>query len=56
LDERQFVWVQAELPAERLWVTEQLIKSNSAGAIVSWLPHARQEQLRRLASQRWRFL
>jgi len=48
LDERQLVCVQAELPAERLWVTEQLIKSNSAGAIVAWLPKARQEQLRRL--------
>ena len=48
LDERQLVWIQAELPAERLWVTEQLIKSNSAGAIVAWLPQARQEQIRRL--------
>jgi len=48
LDERQLVWIQAEFPAERLWVTEQLIKSNAAGAIVSWLPQARQEQLRRL--------
>jgi len=47
-DERRFVWVQAEGPAERLWVTEQLIKSNSCGAIVSWLPQARQEQIRRL--------
>jgi protein ImuA len=48
LNERQLVWVQAELPAERLWVTEQLIKANAAGTIVSWLPQARQEQLRRL--------
>jgi protein ImuA len=48
MDERQFVWIQADTPAERLWVTEQLIKSNSAGAIVAWLPQARQEQLRRL--------
>ena len=48
MDERQFVWIKAELPAERLWVTEQLIKSNSVGAIVAWLPQARQEQLRRL--------
>lgn len=48
LDERQFVWIQAEAPAERLWVTEQLIKANAAGALVSWLPQARQEQLRRL--------
>jgi protein ImuA len=31
-----------------MWVTEQLIRSNSAGAIVAWLPQARQEQLRRL--------
>lgn len=48
LDERQLVWIQAERPAERLWVTEQLIKSNAAGAIMSWLPQARPEQLRRL--------
>ena len=48
LDDRQLVWIQAEKPAERLWVTEQLIRSNAAGAIVAWLPHARQEQLRRL--------
>ncbi len=47
-DERRFVWVQADGPAERLWVTEQLIKSNACGAIVAWLPQARQEQLRRL--------
>ena len=48
LDERQLVWIKAEAPSERMWVTEQLIKSNSAGAIVAWLPQARQEQLRRL--------
>jgi protein ImuA len=48
LDERHLVWVQADAPAERLWVTEQLIKTNSAGLLVSWLPQARQEQIRRL--------
>lgn len=48
LDERRFVWVQAEAPAERLWVSEQLIKANACGAIVAWLPQARPEQLRRL--------
>ncbi|MEO6031720.1 MAG: translesion DNA synthesis-associated protein ImuA [Burkholderiaceae bacterium] len=48
LDERHFVWIQAEAPAERLWVTEQLIKANAAGLLVSWLPQARQEQIRRL--------
>lgn len=45
---RHFVWIQAETPAERLWVTEQLIKSGAAGAVVAWLPQARQEQIRRL--------
>lgn len=48
LDERRLVWFKADAPAERLWITEQLIKSNSAGLIVSWLPQARQEQIRRL--------
>lgn len=48
LDQRHLVWIQADAPAERLWVTEQLIKSNAAGAIISWLPQARQEQIRRL--------
>lgn len=48
LDERQFVWIQADTPAERLWVTEQLIKARAAGALVAWLPQARQDQLRRL--------
>lgn len=48
LDERQLVWIQAEAPAERLWVTEQVIKANAAGVLVAWLPQARQEQIRRL--------
>jgi protein ImuA len=48
LDERRLIWLRAEAPAERLWVTEQLIKSNSAGLVISWLPQARQEQIRRL--------
>ncbi|HVR51835.1 MAG TPA: translesion DNA synthesis-associated protein ImuA [Pseudorhodoferax sp.] len=48
LSDKQFVWVQADHPAERLWVTEQLIKSKAAGAVIAWLPKARAEQLRRL--------
>lgn len=48
VDERHLVWFKPEAPAERLWITEQLIKSNAAGLIVSWLPQARQEQIRRL--------
>ncbi|MBH1958267.1 MAG: translesion DNA synthesis-associated protein ImuA [Burkholderiales bacterium] len=48
LSERQFVWVQTDAPAERLWTAEQLIKSNAAGAVIVWLPKVRPEQLRRL--------
>lgn len=48
LDDRHLVWIQAETPSERLWVTEQLVKANAAGVLVSWLPQARQEQIRRL--------
>ncbi|SFQ59511.1 protein ImuA [Variovorax sp. OK605] len=48
LDERQLVWINADKPVERLWATEQLIKANAAGMLVSWLPQARQEQIRRL--------
>lgn len=48
LDERRLVWVDVQKPVERLWATEQLIKSNAAGMLVSWLPQARQEQIRRL--------
>ncbi len=48
LDEHHLIWIQAQAPAERLWVTEQLIKSNACGALISWLPQARPEQIRRL--------
>lgn len=48
LDQQRLIWIQAHAPAERLWVTEQLIKSNTVGAVVAWLPQARQEQIRRL--------
>ena len=55
LDERRLVWIQSEAPAERLWVTEHLIKANAGGALVAWLPQARQEQIRRLqvCAQHW---
>jgi protein ImuA len=48
IDEKHLIWVQAEAPSERLWCTEQLIKSGSFGALVSWIPQARPEQIRRL--------
>ncbi|MFX1679279.1 translesion DNA synthesis-associated protein ImuA [Mitsuaria sp. CC2] len=48
LDERHLVWIDARAPSARLWCTEQLIKSNAAGAVLAWLPQAAPEQLRRL--------
>ncbi|GAA6143332.1 hypothetical protein NBRC116584_31500 [Hydrogenophaga sp. 5NK40-0174] len=45
---QQLVWVRAETPAERLWVTEQLLKANTGALVLSWLPQARPDQLRRL--------
>lgn len=48
IDDKHLVWVHAESPAHRLWVTEQLVKSNACGVLLSWLPQARAEQLRRL--------
>ena len=48
IDERHLVWIRAEAPLERLWVTEQLIRANAAGMVLAWLPQVRQEQIRRL--------
>jgi protein ImuA len=51
LQARQLIWVQTETPAQRLWVTEQLVQADTAGAVLAWLPQARAEQLRRLQSR-----
>lgn len=48
LPPERLVWIQAKTPAERLWATEQLVKSNPKGAVLAWLPQARAEQIRRL--------
>lgn len=48
IDEKHLVWIQAGAPSERLWCTEQLVKSGACGALVAWLPQARPEQIRRL--------
>jgi len=48
IDARHVVWLKAETPLERLWCAEQLVRANAAGAVLAWLPQARQEQLRRL--------
>ncbi|WP_431153181.1 translesion DNA synthesis-associated protein ImuA [Acidovorax facilis] len=44
----RLVWIEVKGPADRLWVAEQLIKSDPCGAVLVWLPQARPEQLRRL--------
>lgn len=44
----QVVWIHASTPVDRLWATEQIIKSDPSGAVLSWLPQARPEQIRRL--------
>lgn len=51
LSERQLIWVQADAPAQRLWVTEQLVRADLGGAVLAWLPQVRAEQLRRLQSR-----
>ena len=48
LNADQVVWIHASTPVDRLWVTEQIVKSDPAGAVLSWLPQARPEQIRRL--------
>lgn len=48
LEEDNLLWVKVDLPSHRLWATEQAIRSNSTAAILTWLPQARPEQLRRL--------
>ena len=48
VNERRLVWIKTDSPAERLWVTEQVIRANAAGLLIAWLPQARQEQIRRL--------
>lgn len=48
VDERHLVWIDADAPAQRLWCTEQLLRSSAFGALIAWLPQARPEQIRRL--------
>lgn len=48
IEEQQLSWVVAQAPSQRLWATEQLLRANAAAAVVTWMPQARPEQLRRL--------
>lgn len=45
---RQLLRVDAHSAAERLWASEQVLRGQELGALLSWLPQARPEQLRRL--------
>ena len=44
----QLIWVRTTTPMDGLWVTEQIVKSDPTGAVLSWRPQARPEQIRRL--------
>lgn len=44
----RLIWVRAATAVDSLWVTEQIVKSDPTGAVLSWLPQARPDQIRRL--------
>ncbi|MFN9728120.1 translesion DNA synthesis-associated protein ImuA [Acidovorax sp.] len=46
--QEQILWIDASKPVDRLWATEQILKSTPSGAVLAWLPLARPEQIRRL--------
>ncbi|MFG6490055.1 translesion DNA synthesis-associated protein ImuA [Roseateles sp. BYS78W] len=48
IEDENLLWAKVDPPSHRLWATEQAIRANSAAAILTWLPQARPEQLRRL--------
>lgn len=45
---KQVLRVDAHSTAERLWTSEQVLRCRELGALMTWLPQARPEQLRRL--------
>lgn len=44
----QLTWVRPSKTADALWATEQILKSNSAGCVLFWAAHCRNDSLRRL--------
>jgi protein ImuA len=48
LPPEKVIRLEARTPQERLWVTEQTLLADGLWAVVSWLPQARPEQIRRL--------
>lgn len=48
INERHLIWLDVDTPKDRLWSTEQLVRSKKCGAVVAWLPLVRAENVRRL--------
>lgn len=48
IDVRNVLIINVDKPADRLWTAEQVLRSGSAGALISWHPTAKAEHLRRL--------
>ena len=48
INSRHIVMVRVCKPAERLWTLEQGIRSAAFGTIISWLPEASQQTMRKL--------
>lgn len=44
----RMIRIDADALAERLWATEQALKAQCVTAVLSWLPQAKAEQIRRL--------
>ncbi len=44
----RLIRIEGQGAAERLWATEQALKAHCVTAVLSWLPQARPEQIRRL--------
>jgi protein ImuA len=48
LRDDRLIRIEADKPADRLWATEQALKACCVSVVLSWLPRARPEQIRRL--------
>lgn len=48
LPAHRLLWVQADLPAARLWAAEQALRCAQVAAVLAWLPQAPSADLRRL--------
>ena len=61
IDMSKVTLIEADKPADKIWAVEQALKSASFGALLCWLPQARDDHLRRLhlaaaGTQGWTFL